>query len=378
MISHRPTRAEIDLAALIHNLREIRRQAGAMRSVLALVKADAYGHGAVPVARALEAEGVDMFGVALAEEGVALRAAGIQTPILVLGRVFPGQEEAFFTHRLTPCLFDLESARRLQAEAKQRAATLDVHIEIDTGMARVGFSADDLENVLQALRACDRLRIEGILSHFAVADEPDNPFTDTQINGFTEILALIEAHGPLPRHVHLSNSAAIFSRDIPACNLVRPGIALYGALPSAHFTGLDLRPVMRLVTEVALIRDIPAGCGVSYGHRFVTARPSRIAALPIGYADGYNRLLTNRGEVLVRGLRAPVAGTVCMDWTMVDVTDVPGVEVGDEVTLLGPGPGGCISAEEWAQEVNSISYEIFCRIGPRVPRIYTREKGVSA
>ena len=370
MIASRPTRAEIDLDALVHNYRLIRRQAGGGRSVLALVKADAYGHGAVAVAKALEGEGVEMLGVALVEEGMELRAAGIRAPILVLGRVYPGHEEAFFTHSLTPCLFDLDCARRLQAQAKVRDRTLAVHVKVDTGMARVGFSRDELADVLQSLATCDRLRIEGILSHLAVADEPENPFTDEQVRRFAEILETLRARGPLPRYVHLSNSAAIFSRELPACNLVRPGIALYGAPPSGHFTGLGLRPVMRLVTAVALVREVPAGCGVSYGHRFVTARPSRIATLPVGYADGYNRLLTNQGEVLVRGRRAPVAGTVCMDWTMIDVTDVPGVAVGDEVTLLGPGPGGCISADEWAQKVDSISYEVFCRIGPRVPRVY--------
>ena len=376
MFACRPTRAEIDLQALCHNFRLARQQAGPDCGVLAVVKADAYGHGAPRVAAALAGAGAELFGVALVDEALALREAGITRPILVLGQIFTGQEEAVLRGGIHPVLFSLETARRLAGVARRRGLPLPYHLKIDTGMGRVGFTPAELPATLTQLAALPELVMEGVLSHLALADAPGHPLIAQQVARFEAALGDVRQAGFAPRYVHLGNSAALFSLTMPGCNLVRPGITLYGALPSEDFADrLDLRPVMSLRTRIVHLKDVPAGTGISYGHHFVTDRPSRIASLPIGYADGYNRLLSNRGEVLVGGRRAPVAGTVCMDWTMIDVTDLPGVAVGDEVTLLGADGGDCISAEEWAGHIGTISYEVFCGISKRVPRVYREEKG---
>lgn len=368
----RPARALIDLEALRHNYRLAREIGGA--KALAVVKADAYGHGAARVVPALQQAGVDLFGVAIAEEGMELRAAGVDRPILVLGGVYPEQEQEFFRHRLTPTLFDLDAARRMDRAAAERGELCRYHLKIDTGMGRVGFRPEELSEVLSRLAELKHLHLAGVISHLALADEPEHPFTDRQIAIFRDGLAQVRGAGFSPEFIHIGNSAAIFTKDLPECNLVRPGIVLYGALPSAAFAGrLDLRPVMSFRTSVAQLKRVPAGTGVSYAHRFVSERETLLAAIPVGYADGYNRLLSNRGEVLIRGERAKVAGTVCMDWTLVDVTDIPGVQVGDEVTLLGRDNGNRVSAEEWAERIGSISYEVFCQVSKRVPRIYRGE-----
>lgn len=374
MHGHRPTHVEIDLAALRHNLQQVRRQITPKTQILAVVKADAYGHGAASVAPALQQAGVDLFGVAIAEEGMELRRAGVDRPILVLGGVYPDQEQEFFRHRLTPTLFDLDAARRMDRAAAERGEICSYHLKIDTGMGRVGFRPEELAEVLPRLAALKHLSLAGVISHLALADEPEHPFTDRQIAIFREGLAQVRAAGFAPEFIHIGNSAAIFTKDLPECNLARPGIVLYGALPSAAFAGrLDLRPVMSFRTSVAQLKRVPAGTGVSYAHRFVAERETLLAAIPVGYADGYNRRLSNSGEVLIRGRRAKVAGTVCMDWTLIDVTDIPGVEIGDEVTLLGRDNGNRVSAEEWAERIGSISYEVFCQVSKRVPRIYRGE-----
>ena len=372
MLGHRPTHVEIDLEALRHNLQQACRQAGPNRQVLAVVKADAYGHGAARVAPALQAAGADCFGVAMVEEGVELRRAGIVRPILVLGGIYPGQEDEVGRHALTPCLFDLAAARRLNSFALASGSVFPFHLKLDTGMGRVGFRPEELSAVLSEFAVLKGLTMEGVITHLALADEPEHPFTDEQLRLFRGCLGQIRAAGFAPRYTHLANSAALFSRDIPECNLVRPGIVLYGSLPSAHFAGrLDLRPVMSFRTSVTQLKTVPAGTGISYGHRFRASQPTTLAAIPVGYADGYSRHLSCQGEVLVRGQRAKVAGTVCMDWTLIDVSHIPNVVVGDQVTLLGRDNGNLISAEEWAARVGSISYEVFCQVSKRVPRIYT-------
>ncbi|WP_298039563.1 alanine racemase [uncultured Desulfuromonas sp.] len=370
MQGHRPTYVEIDLDALRHNLRQVRRQTGEERQILAVVKADAYGHGAARVAPALQDAGADLFGVAIAEEGVELRGAGVTRPVLVLGGVYPGQEGELLRHRLTPCLFDLETAKRIDRAARSAGQVCPYHLKVDTGMGRIGFRPEELPGVLPGLAGMKGLRMEGLISHLALADEPQNPFTEEQARRFREILAEVRAAGFAPQHAHISNSAALFTREIPECNVVRPGIVLYGGQPLASGPGLDLQPVMSFRSRVAQLKEVPAGTGISYGHRFVAERPTVLAAIPVGYADGYSRHLSGCGEVLVRGRRATVAGTVCMDWTLVDVTDIPGVGVGDEVTLLGRDNGSRITAEEWAGKTGTISYEVFCQVSKRVPRIY--------
>lgn len=374
MVGHRPTHVEIDLEALRHNLQLARRQAGPDRLVLAVVKADAYGHGAARVAPVLQAAGADCFGVAMVEEGIELRRAGIVQPILVLGGLYPEQEEEVASYGLTPCLFDLAAARRLNTHALATGRVLPFHLKIDTGMGRVGFRPEELAAILSEFSALKGLTMEGVITHLALADEPEHRFTDEQLRLFRLCLGQIRAAGFSPRYIHLANSAALFSREIPECNLVRPGIVLYGGLPSTHFAGrLDLRPVMSFRTSVAQLKWVPAGTGISYGHRFRASGPTTLAAIPVGYADGYSRHLSCQGEVLIRGRRAPVAGTVCMDWTLIDVSHIPGVAVGDQVTLLGRDNGNIITAEEWAAKVGTISYEVFCQVSKRVPRNYRGE-----
>ncbi len=368
---HRPTYVEIDLAALRHNLAQARLQAGQGCHILAVVKADAYGHGATRVAPALELAGADLFGVAMVEEGVELRMAGITRPILVLGGFYPGQEADLFEHDLVPTLFSLDAARYLNRCAASCRRVLPFHLKIDTGMGRIGFRPDELPVLLNEFGSLKNLAMEGLVSHLALADDPSHPFTDGQEEMFLACLGRLRQAGFDPKYIHLNNSAALFSRDMPECTLVRPGIVLYGGLPAPCFADrLDLQPVMSFRTTVAQIKEVPPGTGISYGHWFVTNRSTVLAAIPVGYADGYSRLLSNCGEVLIRGQRARVAGTVCMDWTLIDITEIPDVVVGDEVTLLGRDNGQQISAEEWARRIGTISYEVFCQISKRVPRIY--------
>lgn len=374
MTGFRPTHVEIDLDALRHNFRQVKTQAGPGRRVLAVVKADAYGHGAARVAPALESAGADCFGVAMVEEGLELRRAGVRSPILILGGVYAGQEPEILRHRFVPAIFDLEVARRLDGAASAADQVWPYHLKIDTGMGRVGFRPEELSAVLKELAVLPNLTMSGVISHLALADEPDHPFTDEQIRRFRGLLQEIRQAGFSPGEIHLSNSAALFTRDLPECNLVRPGIVLYGGLPSEHFSDrMDLRPVMSFRTSVVQVKQVPAGTGISYGHRFTAQRDSVLAAVPVGYADGYSRHLSNRGEVLIHGHLVPIAGTVCMDWILIDVTDVPDVAVGDQVTLLGRDNGQWIAAEEWARKIGTISYEVFCQVSKRVPRIYRDE-----
>lgn len=371
----RPTRVEIDLDALRFNLRQARERVGPACEILAVVKADAYGHGASGVAPALAAAGADQFGVALVGEGLALRRYGLLQPIVVLGGVFPGEEQDILKHDLQPALYDLDTARRLDAAARTNGMRIPCHLKVDTGMGRLGFRPERLAEVLAALKGLSGVEVRGVISHLALADEPDQPFTSTQIERFQAVVAQVRDAGFAPRYLHLANSAAIYSRDLAGCNLVRPGVSLYGGLTGTPFEQtVPQRPVMSFLSQVAQLKEVPAGEGISYAHRFVTQRPSLLAAVPVGYADGYNRILTNRGDVLIRGRRAPVAGTVCMDWILVDVTEIPYVAVGDRVTLLGRDGDECVTALEWADKIGTITYEVFCNISKRVPRVFVESK----
>jgi len=366
----RPTWVEIDLAALQHNFNAIRTKLGQACEVLAVVKADAYGHGVRQVAPALAEAGTAQFGVALVEEGIELRQLDIEQPIVVLGGVFPGEESLVLEHNLTPVIYDMESARRLAAACGEGQA-VDYHLKVDTGMGRLGFRLERLPQVLAELKALPQLRMVGLMSHLAVADESSNPFTLRQYESFRGVIEQVEQAGFSPRYRHIANSAGTYAQELAGCTLVRPGIALYGGLVDEPFNELaSQRPVMSFHSSIAQLKDVPAGEGVSYGHRFTTSRPSRLAALPVGYADGYNRLLSNCGSVLIKGHRAPVVGTVCMDWILVDVTDIPQAQVGDQVTLIGRDGDAVITAEEWAEKIGSINYEVFCQVSKRVPRVF--------
>ena len=371
----RPTFAEIDLAALRSNYARIREAVDPACGLLAVVKADAYGHGFMDVAGELERLGVTAFGVAFLAEGIQLRKSGIDRPILLLGGIYPGQERKCVGFNISTALFSLDQARTLDAVAARLYRRAKVHVKIDTGMGRLGIPAAEAPEFFAALRSLPHLEVEGIVSHFAVADELDDggeAFTTRQEEQFLQALAAAREAGFNPTYVHIANSAALFSRKIPECTLVRPGIALYGGLPSGDFTGrLQLTPVMSLKSRVAMLKQVTPGTSISYGRRFVAEAPTLIASVPVGYADGYPRALTNRGEVLVRGQRVRVAGTVCMDWIMLDVSQIPDVAVGDEVVLLGAdAAGNRISAEEVAAWAGTIPYEIFCGISKRVPRVY--------
>lgn len=376
MYDGRPTFAEINLTALQHNFRVIRSSLPCTTEILAVVKADAYGHGFEEISRELENLGVNAFGVAFLGEGVQLRKNGIDKPILLLGGVYPGQERRCIGLNISTTIFSLEQARALDQAASSlfRKAKAQVHLKIDTGMGRLGIPHREVPAFLQELRKLPNINLEGIISHFASADELDEQgqhFTRLQVERFEWVMAETRKAGFEPRYIHIANSAGTLLRDIDGCNLVRPGITLYGALPSPDFQGrLDLQPVMRLKSRIAMLKWVNPGTTISYARRFTASDKTLIASVPVGYADGYPRALTNKGEVLVRGQRARVTGTVCMDWIMLDVTGIAGVAVGDEVLLMGAdASGNCIHAEELATWVGTIPYEIFCGI-KRVPRIY--------
>ena len=371
----RPTIAEIDLAALRHNYYQVKNALTAGSGVLAVVKADAYGHGFMDISRELESLGVTAFGVAFLAEGIQLRKSGIDRPILLLGGIYPGQERKCVGFNISTAVFTLEQAQVLDETARKLYRKAKIHLKVDSGMGRLGIRFEEAQAFFRELKGLKNLELEGIFSHFASADELDeegNSYTARQTELFAAVLQEGARQGFSPAFVHIANSAAAFSRDLPFCNLARPGIVLYGALPSADFQGkMDVKPVMRLKSRVAMLKWVEPGTSISYARRYVAQERTLVASVPVGYADGYCRALTNKGEALVRGERARVAGTVCMDWIMLDVTHVPGVAVGDEVTLLGcDREGNCIHAEELAERAGTIPYEIFCGISKRVPRVY--------
>ena len=366
--SDRPTRAVIDLHALTHNYAEVTRRIGG-RKVLAVVKAEAYGHGAVPVARHLAGLGAHMFGVALVEEGRDLRDAGIMAPILVMGPVFPEQAGAIVKGKLTPVVYTLANARALSDAAAGAGSTLAVHVKIDTGMGRIGLSPEEAVDFIVTAGKLPGLVVEGLMTHFADADLRDKAFASAQMDRFESLIRLLEAKGIAIPLRHAANSAAVLEYGRALLNMVRPGLMLYGYNPLESGFSADLHPVLSLITRVAFLKKVPAGVPISYGRTFVTRRESLIATIPVGYADGYSRGLSNKGEAIVRGVRVPVAGRVCMDMTMLDVTGVPGVAQGDEVVLIGGSGNERITADDIAARTGTISYEVLCGISGRVPRI---------
>jgi alanine racemase len=340
------------------------------------VKADAYGHGLLPVARVLSEEGVDWLGVAIVEEGIRLREVGIETPILVLGGVIEGSEAAALDARLTPVLYRAGSAERFAALARTRGREVAVQLKVDTGMNRLGVPTRDLASFLDRVEALEGLRIDGVMTHLAEAEAGPSGMTSAQLDSFAAALELVSSRGHRPRWVHAANSAAVLIGQglsgQGTANLVRPGIMLYGCTPRSGLEeSWDLEPVMAFETAISFLKEVPVGARLSYGATWEARRVSRIATLPVGYGDGYARALGNRAEVLIRGQRAPVVGRVCMDLCLVDVTDIEGVDEGDLVTLLGRQGAAQVTAEELAGHLETIPYEILCSISPRVPRIYS-------
>ena len=376
-LPHSPTQAEIDLDALAFNVAQVRRLGGKGKKILAVVKANAYGHGAIGIARELEALGVDFLGVAFIEEGIKLRKAGIQKPILILGGIFPFHVKKIFTFRLTPVVFDLALARALDAEGERQNHVLPVHIKIDTGMNRLGVPFDQTENFFTSLQSVNFLKVEGVLSHFSSAhlrDKESRNYTADQTKKFKKSLSLVRKLNFDPPLIHMANSSAIIEELIPDFTMVRAGLMLYGAYPSDDLkdTHLSLKPVMSLKTHVIQIKTIPPETPISYSRTFYTKKESLIATIAIGYGDGYHYRLSNRGKILIQGKKLPLVGSVCMDLIMADVTELPGVKPEEEVVLFGRQGEVTISVEEVAQWADTIPYEILCGISSRVPRIYKK------
>jgi alanine racemase len=365
----RPTRALIDTAALAHNLGEVRRVAGPGKQVLGVVKADAYGHGARLVGPALERAGIDWLGVALVEEGAELRAEGVKVPILVLDGAYGDRYDLLFEHRLTPVVYRREQLVGLAAAARRRGVTAEAHLKVDTGMGRLGVLPADVGAIAAAARETGVV-FTGLCTHFANADLGDAAFSRLQIERFGAALATLRAAGQSPTLLHLANSAATLELPEGRGTLVRPGLMLYGQAPAPRLADrVQLRPALTWTTEILQIKDVPAGTPVSYGGRFRTSRQSRLAVLPVGYADGYRRGFTGKVSVLIDGKRAPVVGVITMDLSVADVTDVPAAQVGSQVVLLGKQGAEEILVSELARAGATIDHEIFAGIAARVPRV---------
>ncbi len=366
-----PTYATVNLAALAHNLSCITRYLSPHCEILAIVKANAYGHGAVETAQALVRQGIGRFAVASLDEGIALRHAGINASIVVLGALFEQQIADLVANTLTPVISDGRILSSLTKAARSHQAPYPIHLKVETGMGRLGFSPEELLSLLDSSLVQRPLQVEGLMTHLADADGKDTAFTEQQLGVFRTVLEQVRQRGVTLPFVHTANSAAIVRFPAAHFSLVRPGIMLYGyhTLPTT-VPAPDLKPVLSLHTTIAQLRTIPRGGSVSYNGTFVATRPTRIAVLPIGYADGYSRRLSHRGSVLIQGRRAPIVGLVCMDMIMVDVTDLAPVHVGETATLIGQQGGESIWADEVATWIGTIPYEVLCGIGSRVPRLY--------
>jgi len=371
LISKSPTFAEIDLNAFSHNLKQVRLKVGKDRKIISIIKADAYGHGAVEIAKRASVSGADMFGVSTVGEGIELREAKIESPILLLGGCSKGDAEWIVSYNLKSIIYSFDAVLSLSKEAERQGKIADVHIKVDTGMGRIGIQSDEVMGLVKKVSSLKNIKIEGILTHFATAYEVDREFTGRQIKTFKAVIDELKKSGFSFSFMHASNSAAIVNYPESYFNTVRPGIILYGSTPF-DFPVEDflIKPVMSWKTSIVHLHNTPEKTGISYGRRFVTKRDSIIATIPVGYADGYSRSLSNKVQVLVGGRRVNQIGTICMDMCMIDVTDLPDVKVGDDVVLLGRQGGEEIRVEELASIAGTIPYEIFCSIGRRVRRIY--------
>lgn len=363
------TWAEIYLDRLINNYKIIKRAVGS-KKVMAVIKADAYGHGAIEVAKTLQKLGVDMFGVASAEEGIELRAAGIKSKIVVLSPILNEQIDACIEYNLIPTISELSFFENLNRKLKKYKRPILVHIEVDTGMTRTGFVYKDTINAVEKINSSPYIKIEGIFSHFPLADS-DGAFSKLQIERFSSLINQLRSMKIKTNYVHLANSSGIFRLPQAHFNLVRPGISLYGLTSSPKIVYDDhFRPVMNLKSRIVNLREVPANTPISYGHIYRTKRKSRIGTISVGYGDGYPRMLSNNADVLCHGRRARIVGTICMDLMMIDLTDIPEAKLGDTVTLIGEDGDEMIRVEELAEKCNTIVYEITSGIGPRVARVF--------
>lgn len=374
------TWAEVDIDNILHNVKVIRQTLTGNSKIIAVVKADAYGHGAVAVAKALEKE-TDMFALSSIDEVVQLRNAGVRGEMLILGYTPSQFADVLLKENITQTVFSYDYIRDIYNALGESGRKLKVHVKLDTGMSRLGFDVQSNETrkqtVEQLKRAVDefsdRLDFEGIFTHFAVSDEPELDFTDIQFERYKKTVDELKEKGVVFAMHHVCNSAAVINYPQYHLDRCRPGIILFGMLPDKNTRDIGLRPALSLKAVVSQTRTIDAGMTVSYGRKFTATEKMTLATLPIGYADGYSRLLSNNGEVLIHGKRAKIVGRICMDQCMIDVSDIPDVKRGDEVTIIGRDGDEVISATDIADRMNTINYEITCLIGKRVPRVYIKD-----
>ena len=366
----RPTWAEINLEALRFNLNSITSHLPDGVKMMAVVKADAYGHGAKQMARVLQSEGVKDFGVAIAEEGQTLREIGVEGSILVFGGCYPGQEDLFFSNSLVPTVYDLPTLKNLSTLAQLKGKQFPYHLKVDTGMGRLGIGPDDIGIFLEKAQTYEGMKLKGVFSHLSSADEADLTYTRKQVSMFEKVLTESEAlnNGSVVRHV--ANSAGTLLHKGHWFDMVRAGLSLYGINPGNAKTPVDLHPVMSFKTRVGFIKQVPANTALGYNRTFKTKKTSIIATLPVGYADGLNRLLSNRGQVIINGNYAPIVGAVAMDSILVDVSEIPEAKSGDEVVIIGEQGNLKISAWDVAHWCSTIPYEVLCGLTSRVPRFY--------
>lgn len=370
------TWAEVDLDAIAHNMREIRRITNENAQIMAVVKADAYGHGFMETAKTLLENGADRLAVAVLQEGKQLRSRGVDVPILILGASGPEDAEDIINFDITPNVFDYEFAKALSYTAEKKEKVTKVHIKLDTGMSRIGFVVDDGDNeeIINEILKVSRLpyiEIEGIFSHFATSDESDRQYTLLQFERFMRVVKALEERGLHIPIKHICNSAGIMMYPEMHLDMVRPGVILYGMYPSNEVdkSRLDLIPAMTLKSSITLVKEVEPGRGVSYGKEYITDSITKIATVPIGYADGYLRKIAKKGRMLVNGVKVPIIGRICMDQCMIDVTNVHNIDRGDEAIIFGREG---ITIDDLAGWLETINYEVACVIGKRIPRIYTR------
>ena len=369
-VEMRPTVAVVDLDAIRFNVRQVLKKVRPAR-VMAVVKANAYGHGMVEVAKTALDTGADYLAVALVEEGLQLREAGILEPTLVFGGFFPDQAELFVKYNLDATLYTSENAAALTKAAQLFGRPARVHVKVDTGMGRVGVPWEQAADFVAEVAQNPNLELVGMYTHFATSDERDKTFANLQLERFRLVLKQVESRGISIPIKHAANSGAILDMPEAYFDMVRPGIMMYGYYPSFETTeSVPLKPAMAFRSKVLFVKEVEKGTSVSYGRKFVASHKTTIATIPVGYADGYNRLLTNQGEVLIRGKKYPVAGRVCMDQILIDLGPHAPVRVGDEVLLFGQTPEGEVSVYDICRKLNTIPYEVTCWVSGRVPRIY--------
>jgi len=365
------TFAEIDLGAIAHNINEIKKLIPKSTKFMAVVKADGYGHGAVEVSKAAVSAGADYLSVASIKEATELRGGGVSSPILILSESLPDRAKEIIDLGLTQTVYTLRLAEALSKAASSAGKKAKVHLKVDTGMGRIGASASEAEELLEKIMSLPGIVVEGIFTHFAKADEPGDPYTAQQLSVFKEVIRKIEGKNIFIPLKHAANSAATLYHPDSHLDMVRIGLAMYGLYPNGGRPKVSLKPALSFKTTVAYVKRVPPGTHLSYGSTYKTLKDTTIVTLPVGYADGYSRALSNKGNVLIKGRRYPVAGRVCMDLTLADVGD-DAIGIGEEVVLIGSQGADRIGAEEVASLESTISYEVVCGIGKRVPRVYKK------